>query len=74
MKLTYLGTAAAEGLPALFCNCEFCQKAREYELLLVPADSFGVEGYVRISYCVSKEMICASLSAFEALAKDLGLS
>ena len=52
----------------------FCQKAREYELLLVPADSFGVEGYVRISYCVSKEMICASLSAFEALAKDLGLS
>ena len=29
MKLTYLGTAAAEGLPALFCNCEFCQKARE---------------------------------------------
>ena len=29
MKITYLGTAAAEGLPALFCNCEFCKKARE---------------------------------------------
>ena len=29
MKLTYLGTAAAEGMPAIFCNCEYCQKARE---------------------------------------------
>lgn len=29
MKFTYLGTAAAEGFPAIFCNCEHCQKARE---------------------------------------------
>ena len=28
MKLTYLGTAAAEGFPALFCNCEYCREAR----------------------------------------------
>ena len=28
MKLTYLGTAAAEGFPALFCNCEHCNEAR----------------------------------------------
>lgn len=28
MKLTYLGTAAAEGFPALFCRCEHCNKAR----------------------------------------------
>ncbi|MBQ9964373.1 MAG: MBL fold metallo-hydrolase [Clostridia bacterium] len=28
MKLTYLGTAAAEGFPALFCNCAYCQDAR----------------------------------------------
>lgn len=28
MKLTYLGTAAAEGLPALFCDCETCRRAR----------------------------------------------
>ena len=27
MKLKYLGTAAAEGYPAMFCNCENCQKA-----------------------------------------------
>ena len=29
MKLTYLGTAAAEGWPALFCRCAYCQKALE---------------------------------------------
>ena len=28
MKLQYLGTAAAEGFPAVFCNCAACQKAR----------------------------------------------
>ena len=28
MKLTYLGTAAAEGFPGIFCNCQFCKNAR----------------------------------------------
>ena len=28
MKITFLGTAAAEGVPAIFCNCEYCQNAR----------------------------------------------
>ena len=28
MKLTYLGTAAAEGFPALFCRCKHCLEAR----------------------------------------------
>lgn len=28
MKLTYLGTAAAEGYPAVFCNCDYCREAR----------------------------------------------
>lgn len=46
---------------------EFCIKARDYELLLVPSDSFGCKGYVRISYCVSTEMIERSLPAFKKL-------
>lgn len=29
MKIRILGTAAAEGWPALFCNCQHCKKARE---------------------------------------------
>lgn len=27
MKIKYLGTAAYEGIPGLFCQCELCQKA-----------------------------------------------
>ncbi|MFT4105199.1 MAG: MBL fold metallo-hydrolase [Lacrimispora sp.] len=29
MKVRYLGTGAAEGIPAVFCQCETCQKASE---------------------------------------------
>ncbi|MDR3334428.1 MAG: hypothetical protein LBT13_06030 [Treponema sp.] len=29
MKLQYLGTGAAEGIPALFCKCPVCVKARK---------------------------------------------
>ncbi len=28
MKIKFLGTAAAEGIPALFCDCAVCQNAR----------------------------------------------
>lgn len=28
MKITYLGSGAAEGVPALFCNCDCCRQAR----------------------------------------------
>lgn len=45
----------------------FCEKAKKYELLLVPGDSFGGEGYVRISYCVAKSTIENALPAFEKL-------
>ena len=29
MKITFYGTAAAEGVPALYCDCDICTKARE---------------------------------------------
>ena len=29
MKVKVLGTAACEGVPAMFCNCENCVMARE---------------------------------------------
>jgi len=28
MKIIFLGTAASEGFPAVFCNCEHCREAR----------------------------------------------
>ena len=52
----------------------FCEKAKEFDLLLVPADSFGTPGFVRISYCVSTQTIERSLPAFRALAQAYGLA
>ena len=48
----------------------FCQRAKAYELLLVPGDDFGCPGYVRIAYCVTTEQIRRSLPAFRQLAKE----
>lgn len=48
----------------------FCEKAKKYDLLLVPGDDFGCPGHVRISYCVTTEQIIKSLPAFEKLAKE----
>lgn len=49
---------------------KFAERAKKFELLLVAGDDFGAEGYVRISYCVSPEMIEKSLPAFRALAES----
>ena len=51
----------------------FCERAKKYELLLVPGDDFACPGYVRIAYCVTTEQIRRSLPAFAALAKEYGL-
>ena len=46
----------------------FCRKAREFDLLLVPSDTFGVQGYVRLAYCIETEKVRRSLPALERLA------
>lgn len=46
---------------------QFCERAKAYELLLVPGDDFGCPGYVRISYCVTTRQIERALPAFERL-------
>ena len=52
---------------------EFSEAAKELDILLVPSDSFGCTGYVRIAYCVSTDLIKRSLSAFKKLAEKCGL-
>ncbi len=52
----------------------FSNEAKKHEILIVASDSFGYNGYARISYCVKTEQIEKALPAFRALAKDLGLS
>ena len=50
---------------------EFCKIAKKYNILVVPGSSFAYPGYVRISYCVSNDMIKKSLTAFKKLAEEL---
>ena len=45
----------------------FSDKAKALNLLIVPADSFGCPGYVRVSYCVEADMIRRSFAAFQKL-------
>ena len=46
----------------------FSQKAKlEHNLLVVPGDGFACPGYMRLSYCVSGDMIRRSLPAFKAM-------
>ena len=47
----------------------FFERAKKYELLLVPGDDFGCPGYVRIAYCVKTSLIQNALPAFRALAR-----
>jgi aspartate aminotransferase len=45
----------------------FSEKAKALDLLVVPGSGFGCPGHVRVSYCVSTEMIRRSLPVFEKL-------
>ena len=46
----------------------FCERAKQYDILIVPGTGFGCPGHTRISYCVPTERIERSLEAFKKLA------
>lgn len=48
----------------------FCEKAKKYDLLLVPGSDFGCPGYFRASYCISTSTIEKSLPVFKKLAEE----
>lgn len=41
----------------------FCQKALKYDLILVPANTFGAPGFFRMAYCIPTEKVERSLEA-----------
>ena len=47
----------------------FCEKAKKYDLILVPGDTFGAPGYFRIAYCIDTEKVERSLEAFNRFVK-----
>ncbi len=48
----------------------FCERAKKYDLLLVPGTDFGCPGYFRAAYCVETRIIERSLPFFKKLAKE----
>ena len=49
----------------------FCMKAKEYDLILVPSDSFGVPGYFRMAYCIDTEKVERSIAALEKFVHEV---
>jgi len=48
----------------------FCERAKKYDLLLVPGTDFGCPGYFRAAYCIKTETIEKSLPLFKKLADE----
>ena len=48
----------------------FCERAKKYDLLLVPGADFGAAGYFRAAYCIKTETIERSLPLFKKLAAE----
>ena len=49
----------------------FSERAKKHDVLVVPSDSFGCPGYVRISYCVAGKTIVDSMPAFKAIMEEV---
>lgn len=89
MKIQYLGTGAAEGIPALFCNCEYCVRARKNggrdirtrsqaiidDRLLVdfPADSYGHMLNFQIDLPAIQSVLITHTHQDHLYLEDLGL-
>ena len=41
----------------------FCRKAMQYDLVLVPGDTFGCPGYFRMAYCIETEKVRRAMPA-----------
>ena len=48
----------------------FSERAKQHDVLVVPSDSFGCTGYVRVSYFVSEKMIRDALPVFADIMKE----
>lgn len=89
MKLKYLGTAAAEGYPGIFCSCQYCIKARslggrnlrtrsqsiidDHLLIDFPADSYSHMLQHHINFANIKSILITHTHQDHLYLEDLGL-
>ena len=48
----------------------FCRRALDYDLVLVPGDTFGAPGYFRMAYCIDTEKVERSLGALRRFVSE----
>ena len=46
-------------------SLEFCNKAKEYDIILVPGDGFMTPGYFRMAYCIDTEKVRRAMDRME---------
>lgn len=52
----------------------FCKKAMNYDLVLVPGDTFGCPGYFRMAYCIETEKVQRAMPALRTfVAQEYGV-
>ena len=51
-------------------GADFCERAKKYNMLLVPGEGFGMKEYVRLSFCVETEKIEKSIDIFKKLISE----
>lgn len=49
----------------------FCEKAKKYDFIAVPSDSFGCPGHIRLAYCIATEKVERSLEALRKFVREM---
>jgi aspartate aminotransferase len=52
---------------------DMSEKAKKLGLLIVPANSFGADRYVRLATCVSTQTATKAVELFKLLAKEYNM-
>lgn len=52
-------------------SLEFCKKARDYDLIFVPADGFGAPGYFRMAYCIDTEKVVRAMERMRKFVSEV---
>ncbi len=52
-------------------SVDFCNKAKEYDLILVPGDGFMAPGYFRMAYCIDTEKVERAMPRLEQFVNEV---
>ncbi len=52
-------------------SIEFCKKAKDYDLIFVPADGFGAPGFFRVAYCIDTEKVERAMVQLKKFVKEV---